>query len=133
MTTFNDGPQGPGAHRSIGLWGAPQSGKTTFLAALYIAVNRSALDLRIFGVNDESTEFLIENTNTLTRDHRFPAGTEQVNPLSWTVNMLTQTRVAERGRFGRQNWRTITVPAQFTIDLRDAPGRVYGSRTGPTQ
>ncbi len=127
-TNFDGGPYGRRAFRSIGLWGAPQSGKTTFLAALFIAVNRSHLDLRIYGVDDESTEFLVESTDTLAKEHKFPAGTEQVKPLSWTMSMMTKMQVTERGRFGRQNSSTVTVPAEFSIDLRDAPGRVFGSR-----
>ena len=47
---------------SIGLWGAPACGKTTFLAALYTAVSRSSQDLNIFGVDDMSTEFMVEST-----------------------------------------------------------------------
>ncbi len=125
-TNFNDGPYSRRALRSIGLWGAPGSGKTTFLAALFIAVNRSNLDLRIYGVDDESTEFLVESTDTLAKEHRFPAATAQVKSLSWTMSMMTKMQVTERGRFGRQNFSTITVPAEFSIDLRDAPGRVFG-------
>ena len=68
--------------RRIGLWGATQSGKSTFLAALYIAVSRAEHDLRIFGVNDPSTDFLVRNTSLLNSKHRFPEGTEFSEQLS---------------------------------------------------
>ena len=118
---------GRGTKLAIGLWGAPQSGKTTFLAALYIAINRSELELNLFGTNDESTEFLVEATSTLTRDRRFPAATLAVSSYSWTFNMSTQVQIPGRGLFGRRNSKTANVPAQFEIDLRDTPGGHFGS------
>ena len=124
----NAAPQPRRAPKSIGLWGAPTSGKTTFLAALYIAVTRSVLDLNIFGVNDESTDFMIDNTRTLTNDHRFPAGTMQASSYSWTMNITSEVQVPERGRFGRPTTTTAAVTSQFNIDLRDAPGGYFGSQ-----
>lgn len=126
------GPQGRRTLKSIGLWGAPESGKTTFLAALYIAVNRSQQDLTIFGVNEESTEFLIQSTRTLTTDHRFPPGTMQDVSYSWTMNMNAKVQTSDRGRFGRTTMVTTVVPTQFNIDLRDAPGGWFGSQKAPT-
>jgi hypothetical protein len=121
------------APKSIGLWGAPQSGKTTFLAALYIAVNRSLLDLNIFGVDDRSTDFMINSTHTLTSDRKFPAGTQVASSYSWTVNMNTEMQVMERGRFGRANTTSTLVQRQFNIDLRDAPGGFFQSQMGAPQ
>ena len=60
------------ASGDVGLWGAPGSGKTTFLAALYIAVARSSQDMNIFGADDKSTEFMVESNRMLTKEHRFP-------------------------------------------------------------
>jgi hypothetical protein len=121
------GPQRGRAPRSIGLWGAPQSGKTTFLAALYVAVTRSAMDLNLFGVDDKSTDFMIDSTRTLTNDHIFPAATQTDSAYSWTMNMSTQEPVRDRGRFGRATTSTATVRSQFNIDLRDAPGGWFAS------
>ena len=129
MTTMtNAAPQARRAPRSIGLWGAPSSGKTTFLAALYIAVNRSEQSLNIFGVNEDSTEFMVQSTHTLTMDHRFPPNTMQVSSYSWTMNMDAEVEVSDRGRFGRVNTTKTIVPSQFNIDLRDAPGGYFGSQ-----
>ena len=59
MTMTNGSPQAMRSLGRIGLWGAPGSGKTTFLAALNIAVNQAAArELMIFGVDDASTDFL---------------------------------------------------------------------------
>ena len=75
----------PGAARSvgrIGLWGAPGCGKTTFLAALNIAVTRAATqELRVFGVDEASTGLLVENTIRLTRDRQFPEVTASWAPV----------------------------------------------------
>jgi energy-coupling factor transporter ATP-binding protein EcfA2 len=109
--------------RRVGLWGAPGSGKTTFLAALNIAITRSAQDLLIFGIDDESTEFLSENTSMLTKDRLFPPATEANRPLSWAMHVPAERSVKKR--FGR----TISEPyhIQLNIDLLDAPGRSYAS------
>jgi hypothetical protein len=116
------------APKSIGLWGAPQCGKTTFLAALYIAVTRRPPhDMNIFGVNDESTNFLIDSTRTMTKDLKFPPGTQQAVSYSWTINMSATVERAEPGRFGRRITTTEVVPSQFNIDLRDAPGGYFGN------
>lgn len=108
--------------RRVGLWGATQSGKSTFLSALFIAAMRSAEDLRVKGNNDESTDFLIRNTHTLNAQHRFPPPTEAQQPLSWTLQMSVPNR--DRGR-----WRKgpATVPFDFRVDLQDAPGRSYAA------
>jgi hypothetical protein len=113
------------AKQSIGLWGATQCGKTTFLAALYIAVNRSSQDLNIFGADEESTEFMVESNRMLTKEHRFPEGTLVVNNYSWTMN-VTRVVQQERTRFG-QTTPQVTEATRFNIEMRDAPGRVFSS------
>ena len=96
VTTSNRVPA-PGPVRSlgrIGLWGAPGSGKTTYLAALQIAVNRAQdRNLMIFGVDDSSTDFLVENTAMLTRERRFPAATALQQQLSWVLQLQTEVPV----------------------------------------
>jgi energy-coupling factor transporter ATP-binding protein EcfA2 len=107
----------------IGLWGAPGSGKTTFMAALNVAVSRAQQDLLMYGVDEESTEFLARNTAILTNQRRFPAATQSLHPLSWTMNMATPVLV--RRPFGRQ--ATQPAPLQLNIDLLDVPGGIFGS------
>jgi hypothetical protein len=110
----------------IGLWGAPGSGKTTFMAALNVAVSRAQQDLLMYGVDEESTEFLVRNTAILTNQRRFPATTQSLHPLCWTMNMAAPVPV--RRRFGGQAKQP--VPLQLNIDLLDVPGGIFGSAPG---
>lgn len=115
--------------RNIGLWGAPRSGKTTFLSALYSAVLESPLDLRFFGVNNESTDFITEMTDRLDV-REFPPATQAIRELAWTLGMTSKDRVARtvtRGRRAETVWDVASVGRQVTIEMRDAPGRVYGT------
>jgi len=66
------------ALKSIGMWGATQCGKTTFLASLYIAITRTSNRMNIFGADDTSTDFLVESNSRLTNEHMFPDGTVAV-------------------------------------------------------
>lgn len=112
----------PRAQRRIGLWGAPASGKTTFLSALFIAVSRSSSQLRVRGNNDESTDFLMYNTRTLNADYRFPAATQARAPLSWTLTMPVPNQARKRFRRGPE-----TVPFDFGVELWDAPGSAFAT------
>jgi hypothetical protein len=114
------------------LWGAPSSGKTTFLAALYIAVTRKGLPgMNISGTDSASTDFLISSTHTMTDDQRFPPGTLQAASYSWTLNMNTVVERVESKRFGRKTTISEEIPSKLNIDLRDAPGGYFGY--GPAQ
>ncbi len=121
----------PKALKSIGLWGAPASGKTTYLGALYFAVTRATkMDLNIFGVTDESTDFMVSSSDMLSIEHMFPPATLTASSFSWTMNMTTQVQVPQRASFGRQNLVTVPLHSQFNIDLRDAPGGWHASQQG---
>jgi hypothetical protein len=112
----------------IGLWGAPGSGKTTFLAALSIAANRASRlrdnRLLLFGADDASTDFLIEQTSLLTRDMQFPPATDAEHHLNWVLRMNVDAP-------GRGFWRpaTETVPFEFELDFLDAPGGRFKDRS----
>lgn len=122
MTSTNGRPAARRALGRVGVWGAPSSGKTTFLAALNIAVSRAAeSDLMIYGTDDSSTDFLVENTERLTRSRQFPDATAEGQQLSWVVQMSTERSV--RNWFGVQ--RRVVVPLELNLDLLDEPGRVY--------
>ena len=105
---------------TLGLWGAPSSGKTTFLAALNIAAARSNAKPMIYGINDESTDFLADSTHMLDVERRFPAGTMVSSSYSYTLNIP-----ALRAGVGLP---APAMPTQFNIDLRDAPGGYFGPR-----
>lgn len=115
-----DGP--PRAKPRVGLWGATQSGKTTFLSALFIAVSLSRNELRVRGNNDDSTDFLITNTRILNADHRFPPSTQARTSLSWTLTMPVPNRARKRFRPG-----PATVPFDFGVELWDAPGAAFAA------
>lgn len=120
----------PAASRAlgrVGVWGAPSSGKTTFLAALNIAVSRSPTDdLMIYGTDDSSTEFLVENTERLTKDRSFPEATQGGQQLSWVVHMNTEVPVKSRLPWARR----AVVPLELNLDLLDEPGRVFADAGG---
>jgi hypothetical protein len=83
-----------------------------------VAVARTRQELQIFGVDQESTEFLVHNTSLLADQRQFPEATITHHPLSWTVHMQAQVPVPRR--FGRATLQS--VPLQFDMDLRDVPG-----------
>jgi hypothetical protein len=113
--------------RRIGLWGATQSGKSTFLSALYIAVSRFPQpDVLIYGVDSTSTDFLINNTSLLNYNHIFPPATQVEQQLAWNMRM----RIPNRSRRRFMGKGDGTVPFDMRIDLQDAPGRVFASVPG---
>jgi hypothetical protein len=111
----------------IGLWGSPQSGKTTYLGSLRHAV-ASQTDCGtwgIFPVNDLSRDLLIDWTNDLTLG-RFPEGTLPGTKfqLRWLfVGELAGSRFAPRRHWPR---RAGSVPGRFTLDLIDVSGKAFG-------
>src|SRR5215472_10331503 len=119
----DDGPRPPRqARRTIGLWGAPGSGKTTFLGALYLAANRSGGGVTIVGENHDSTSFMSDSFRLLTREQRFPPATQSLTPFSWQVRV--------EGRAGTGPVTPSTAPVRFSIDLMDAPGAIHNAVAG---
>jgi energy-coupling factor transporter ATP-binding protein EcfA2 len=108
--------------RRIGLWGAPGSGKTSFLAALNVAVAQSRQDWSLVGVDNASVAFLTESTLTLTHKRRFPEATQSMDELSWV--MLSEQEVRTGGRWRKE---IVKVPLQLHLDLLDAPGDKFDS------
>jgi energy-coupling factor transporter ATP-binding protein EcfA2 len=122
MTMMNGQPPMMRSMSRIGLWGSPGSGKTTFLAALNIAVQQMPTEqLMLFGTDDASTDFLVDNTARLTRDRMFPDATVIGQQLSWVMRMEKQVPV--RGKFYRQTMTT--VPVEMNLDLLDEPGASF--------
>lgn len=112
----------------IGLWGAPASGKTTFLAALNVAVTRSPQTTMIYGADDESTEFLKVNTKLLTSEHTFPVATFTRMPLRWV--MKTQAAVATSYTHSKEASQKRWGESRF--ELIDPPGGLFSpARAGP--
>jgi hypothetical protein len=111
--------------QKIGLWGASGSGKTSFLAALYVAVNETKDDWKIIGDNRASVDFLTRMTDSMTRRHIFPPKTEAIQKLSWTIVGEIEQTVG--GRFRRREEK---IPLRFRLDLIDAAGRLFAGEDG---
>jgi energy-coupling factor transporter ATP-binding protein EcfA2 len=107
--------------KRIGLWGAPGSGKTTFLAALNVAVQLAPKDMMLYGRDDEATDFLADHTDMLVTDRIFPSATRSQRPLSWALHTTVE-------RPQRRWGKTVMVPSPYrlNIELLDAPGGQYG-------
>jgi hypothetical protein len=125
----------PGAGRLIrvGMWGATSGGKTTFLAALPLAVLSESGDhsrWTINGATPEATEFLLEMTELLDHERRFPQGSMAGTPLSWHIfgEPDDEPDPASRGRRGRGLLGRPAAdrePVEFVLDLQDMPGRWF--------
>lgn len=136
------GPAKPPAEDAvkIGLWGPPQSGKTTFLASLPIAVNeRSARNglWQVYPHDLRSWELLERFEKALVEDQRFPESTP-VNarvPLEWLfVGDLTGSTFDKRKRRWRR-WRRQRerLESRFVLDLIDVQGDAYRRDPGQGQ
>jgi hypothetical protein len=109
--------------------GAEQTGKTTFLGALRIALLRnSGLGWSLSGDNDASAQALVKFVNEMTEDQVFPFPTSTIESYKWSLEAdLPGALRWERWRFRRRP-RHITIP----LDLIDSPGEsadgagVYG-------
>ncbi|MFC4586681.1 hypothetical protein [Sphaerisporangium corydalis] len=116
----------PGDPHSIAIWGAPGSGKTTFLAALNIALILKNGPWRIIGADPGSLDFLKEMTDKLTHQRRFPEATSTLSDYRWLLSRRPEEQV--KGLLGRRKgspaWR-------IGVNVLDAPGRSFGAeRTG---
>jgi hypothetical protein len=130
VTTTPSGPPRPARiSQRVGIWGAPGTGKSTFLASLFVAVIRGQQQLQIYGANQDSTRYLVQNTSTLADQLRFPEATQASQALSWIINMKTQ--VPAPRKFGRST--TEWAPLQFNLDLHDVPGGLADAVPQATQ
>ncbi|MFI6387144.1 hypothetical protein [Nonomuraea sp. NPDC050540] len=109
-------------HR-ISLWGAPGSGKTTFLAALPIAMMRNKRDWALVAKDDASGVRLASLTAQLVREREFPKMTNQLEVLDYVL--LGPPRVRRRGWFFRR--ATVTEPAHVDLSIFDLPGGAFGN------
>ena len=70
----------------IVMLGAPGSGKTTFLSALSIALNRQSLGWRLRGVDEPSVKALIGATELLASGHQFPSSTQDIETYNLALD-----------------------------------------------
>src|SRR5437868_5612773 len=118
----------PTAEPRIAMWGPPGSGKTTFLAALDIALSRrSDDDWKVIGTDAASTAALAHLTSALISNRRFPPATAGLERLSWT---LLGTVDEKTGRWPRR--RALRRSIKIGLELLDPPGEIF-SDTGTRQ
>jgi GTPase SAR1 family protein len=104
--------------RSIAMWGPPSSGKTTFLAALSIALSRHDYGWRLRSADEASEQALIGMQKELMRDHAFPAATDGIEYYNW---VLEGNFVPKRtGLFRKTETRALSIG----LDLVDATGEL---------
>ena len=116
-------PPGPNQpERRIAMWGAPSSGKTTFLAALSLALSRQRTDWNLAGGNEASEEVLIKLTKSLS-NHEFPPATAGIERYRWVLS--GQVPLAGPGRRPRKDQPYEYV--RLGLDLVDASGEITGS------
>lgn len=110
----------------IGLWGSPQSGKTTYLAALRHSTgtgDSGCGSWNIYPRNELSRDLLVRFTHTLVHDRRFPEATILGAPvaLEWLFvgdiagSKFDRRRLRRRGR----------VESRFVLDLIDVNGGAF--------
>jgi hypothetical protein len=107
----------------IGLWGGPQSGKTTYLAALRHAANSATCGTwNVMPLSPQSSNLMYELSQGLNKG-RFPeanpVGTSR--PLRWLFRGdLTGTELARR-RLGRR----VATKSRFVLNLVDVTGMAF--------
>jgi hypothetical protein len=114
----------------IGLWGAPESGKTTFLAALFLAADQLGHrrgqegPIKVESRDQPSEMFKNLYSDGLASGRQFPEATvASTDPLEWRfTGDLRRTRFADR-----RAWFLPArhVPLDFRLRLRDHPGRAF--------
>jgi cellulose biosynthesis protein BcsQ len=121
-TTDANSPVASRDTQSIAMWGAPSSGKTTFLAALTIALVRQDEAWKLVGADSGSTAALIYLTTALLRDRTFPSATQGIEHYRWLL--LGQAEIVVRRRW--LGTRRQQVPAEIGLHLIDASGEIAG-------
>lgn len=120
-------PPGPGASTRPGgitMLGARQTGKTTFLASLQIALlRRRELGWALVSDNEASAQALTKFVTDMTDEHIFPAPTDAIANYNWSLEgELAPYR--EWHRWGLRRYRRF---ARIPLDLIDAPGEITDS------
>jgi hypothetical protein len=128
QTATNPPPETSGRHPNpvkIGLWGAPQSGKTTYLAALTIAAGQANASSGSWNIYPRSTasQILKEEFERVLMDNRqFPNAT-----VPGTRHQLEWEFVGDlaRSKFDRRRLRRGPLESRFMLDLIDVHGDAY--------
>ena len=120
--------EGPRQPPSLVFLGPPGSGKTTFLAAFSIALNRKVTGWNLAGRDEASEHGLISMTAGLTSQRRFPRATVSIEEYGWTLN--GQNPRGRRPLFRSHGHHEQTA---IFLDLVDTSGEIanYATRRHP--
>jgi hypothetical protein len=99
------------------IWGAPGSGKTTFLGALQLALLRKNGPWSVFGNDPDSRDFLTRLTNALSAGGRFPEATSAQAHYHWSL--------AGPNQRSRRFWKKTPSHVKIGLDVLDASGRDF--------
>jgi hypothetical protein len=117
-------PSGSDAQEpNVAMLGASTSGKTTFLAALSIALDRQELEWKVIGADNASTTVLINLTRSLTTNRTFPPPTDGIERYRWIL-----TGPARKGRRRWYGPRRADRPMRISLDLADPSGEISEER-----
>jgi hypothetical protein len=103
----------------IAMWGAPASGKTTFLAALDTALKRRRYGYTMIPDDDASEVMLINATAALDDKGEFPDATETIDILQWTLHGRRQ-QAASNGA----GMHLVNSTHKITLKLTDPNGEL---------
>jgi hypothetical protein len=111
----------------LGLWGAPLSGKTTFLASLTMAVQEPVrgYSWRMSGRDDPSTKFIIDTATDFVEHREFPDATKTLSTLRWKITGVVET--PKRRRFRRVKAHS-EPDVSFVFEVLEAPGGATANR-----
>jgi hypothetical protein len=118
--------QAPPVREGITMLGAPGTGKTTFLAALQIALLRQPeLGWSINGETAASTQRLVKLMDQMTDQHLFPNPDTQIENYRWSLEAEIENAIREWHWWGfRRRNKYIKIP----LNLKDAPGEAANGR-----
>jgi Double-GTPase 2 len=111
-----------GGGRRITVWGAPSTGKTTFLAAINVALERQDEPWQLFGADEASAEALGRFERELITDRVFPEATQRPELYRWRLTRTVQQRLPVRWRGYTVGYRKREVPVAIPLEVVDAPG-----------
>ncbi|MEU7695249.1 SAV_2336 N-terminal domain-related protein [Microbispora hainanensis] len=110
------------ASHSICMWGTPGSGKTTFLAALSIALMRRKDNWKIVGSDPTSNDYLVEMKRALLHERVFPEASSVLEQYHW---MLIGPG-AEQSRWWSRKPK-IGPERRIRVSMIDAPGGLFAA------
>lgn len=106
--------------RKIGIWGLTGAGKTTYLAALWLAVNNTpSTEWRILAKNETAKTLFINYSGDLSNGIFPPATDPDTNPVQYDFMLEYKSY---RGRSQRYNLSLIDAAGQHVLDDNDKYG-----------